>query len=104
MTTFYQLHTGYELEACSGAGDTGSPRGIRGDGYEAHGVSTVSGTELDRATAGSRHAAKSCCVTITVGSMSDTMLCDAVCVCNVLPRVMWPTYAWRHKIRRGGVV
>jgi len=69
----------FQLEACSGAGDTGSPRGIRGDGYEAHGVTAVSGTVLHRATAGS-------------GARREVMLCDdnhstsgtMVCVCKVL--------------------
>ena len=55
------------LEACSEAGDTGTPRGprrIRGDGYGAYGGSVVSGTELYRTTAGRGHTAKSCCVKI----------------------------------------
>ena len=51
------------IEACSGAEDTGSPRGIRGVGYEAHVVTAVSGTELHRATAGS-------------GARREVMLCD----------------------------
>ena len=53
------------IEVCSGAGDTGTPRaprGLRGDGFGAYGVSVVSGTELHGATAGRGYAAKSCCV------------------------------------------
>ena len=49
------------LEVCSGAGDTGTPRaprGLRGDGFGAYGVSVVSGTELHRATTGRGYAAK----------------------------------------------
>jgi len=55
------------VEACSGAGDTGTPRAprrISGDGYGAYRGSVVSGTELYRATTGRRHTAKSCCVKI----------------------------------------
>jgi len=52
MSTKYTVYT---VEACSGAGDTGTPRAprkIRGDGYGAYGGSVVSGTELYRATVG----------------------------------------------------
>jgi len=52
-----------KLEACSGAGDTGFPRRIRGNGYEAHGVTAVSGIELHWATAFS-------------GARREVMLCD----------------------------
>ena len=71
----------------------GSQRGIRGNGYEAHGVTAVSGTELHRATAGS-------------GARREVMLCDdshstsGTMVCSLQSasvtysaRVMWPTSA-----------
>ena len=36
----------YVLEVCNGAVGTGTPRGLRGVGYGAHGVSVVSVTEF----------------------------------------------------------